>query len=742
MKTTSPNTPVKTKPARATTTLTLATALATLLFLAATGATVPTPAARAQSASWSLKDGYLAFEGKPMFLSGANYIPSREWYMILKNWDPATVEADMKAMHDIGVRIVRFPPLWPILQDDDGKIIEKNLDHLDQLLRIAHRNGIQVQVEFFTGGVDGATMLPKWAEGNIFTDPKIIAREKELVTAIVTRLKDNPGLFSYDFGNEINILQARLERGLKVKPTPAQMRDWMLAITAAAKAADPRALVAPGLAAVRSRDGLYNIWDIADATDYTSIHSWAYFDQTIKSDPWIGQRTLYNMNYGIAYNAMAGKPVMVQETGFAEWWIGSKRTVSQALRISLVSSWAQGACSFLWWGSHDTRLDYIIPHDKNATYSEPNVRDTGIMNNLEYSEGLIDSDNHPKIYGLEFKRWSAIIDNLGAGWKETLPIVYVLQPDDKTRGFPDKTQRTAFTLAKQTHMDVKLWPEWKPIPPDAAALVIAGFALTEKGKTHVARFLNAGGTVLQTWANDFAPKVVVTDEQNTTTSPEFLVAFPRDSVPMRNTLPFFDGEYLRVNARNLKLRNITSVSGPETRVLLRQTQDKEQTVDIDITTGPAPDAKAVVPRARGKTKAKGAGAGEGAAPAPKNRPVFTETVIGKGKYYYFAGNLEEALAATYNPWASDDSDKIYGALRPPAAPLDIDCKYVEFYAKERGAEKLLVLLNRSNTSRRAVVYSVQKITLRNHETGAPLGAGKEIGIDLNPGEVLMADVTK
>jgi len=707
---------MKTKPMRPHNNNTTTLHSLIVLLIALLGATT-VPAQQPQSPStspWTLANGYFAHEGKPLFLSGANYIPSRDWYMDLaeKNWDPARVDADFKAMSDIGVRLLRYPPLWTLVQDDDGKIDTKALDRLDQLLTIAHRHGMTVQVEFFTGGVDGITLVPKWAtEGDMFSDPKIIAREKELVTAIANRVKNNPGLFGYDFGNETNLLYRRLAKGLNFTTTRQQMRDWMAAMTATAKAADPAHLIAPGLAAERSHSALFNIWDLADTTDYSSIHSYAYFDRAITTDPWIGQRTLYDVSYGIAYSAMAGKPVLVQEIGFAEWWIGNEEDVAKALRITLVGSWGQEALGYLWWGSHNNPLDLRLPVEKNATYSQEQVlKSGGIMNQLEYSEGLLDGDNRPKTYGLEFKRYADLLAKLGVNWKELLPTVYILQPDDPKRGFPDFVQRTAFTLAKQTHMNVKLWPEWKPIPPDATAVAIAGFALTEKGKTHVAEFLRNGGAVLQTWANDFAKNVTVTPEADAAPlpAPTLQVSLPEASErPMRNTLTrLFDGERLRVNAPALKVKPITTVTGPETRVIL--------------TTIPE------------KTKAQ--------AGKTKSRPILTETQIGKGKYYYFAGNLEEALAYAYNPWADDDSDKIYSVLRP-AGQLYIDSKYVELFVKQRGDEKLLVLLNRSDVYQHTVIHSRQAITLQNYETRAPLGAGKELGISLMPGEVLIATMT-
>jgi len=690
--------------------MTRITHIAALLLALLLGAFTATATARAQQ-TWTMTDtGYPAFNGKAQFLSGANYIPSRDWYLILKNWTPQTVktvEADMQAMRDISVKIIRFPIIWTLIQDDDGKIDTQVLDHLDELLTIAHRNGIHVQVEYFTGGVDGATLLPKWAEGDIFSDPKILQREKELVTAVATKLKNNPGLFGYDFGNEINFLHRRLERGLNIKTSPRQMRDWMALIAKTSKDADPARMIAPGYTAERSKDALFNIWDVAATTDFASVHAYPYFDATIKTDPWLGQRTLYDLGYNIAFADMAGKPVMVQENGFSEWWVGSEIAVAKALRLSMAGAWAQGAIGFLWWGSHNNPLDFRIPIAHNATYSEPQVLEGGVMNELEYSEGLLDSENQPKFYGLEFKRWSDLLAKLGVDWKETLPIVYILQSDDTGKPFPDKKQLAAFTLAKQAHMNVKMWPDWKPIPADAAAVVIANYALNEEAKAHVAQYLNDGGTVYQSWFNDFAKDVAVADTAAPLPRPTFEVTFPKTGVPMRNTLPFFDGERLRVNVNELKIRNITSKPGPETRVLLSTMANKSRTQ----------------------------------AQSTKSQPVYTETKVGKGKYYYLAANLEEALGATYNPWTEDNSDKIYGALRPAFFPVDIDSKFVELYIKERGGEnneKLLVLLNRSDVYQHVMVYSRQPAALQNYETGASLGSGREIEVGLKPGEVLIA----
>ncbi len=301
-----------------------------------------------------IRGQHVTSNDKTIFLSGANYIPSTNWYFTLENWNPESVERDMAALHKLGITSIRFPPLWVLLQPEIDTVNQAELTHLNQFLTIAHRNGIGVQVEFLTGGICGAVFLPKWADGDIFNDPKIIEGERRLVYEIAHSVKDNPGLLGYDFGNEVDYLR----RMMHLNPTQEQIRQWMATIYQAAHNADPRHPVTTGLGTIHGNGEPFNIWDSAEASDYMTLHSYAFFDGTIKHDPWIGQRTLYDMNYGIAYAAMTGKPVLVQENGFSEGWIGSKDEIAKCLRLSLMSAWAQGATGYFWWGSHDNDTNY------------------------------------------------------------------------------------------------------------------------------------------------------------------------------------------------------------------------------------------------------------------------------------------------------------------------------------------------------------------------------------------------
>lgn len=632
---------------------------------------------------------YLTVDGKPVFLTGANYIPSTGWLPILENWNPQAIDRDMAALHKLGVVSVRFPPLWPLLEPEYGKVSSQELDRVNALVTIAHRNGISVTVGPLTGWMSGATFIPPWADGNIFTDEKIVKGEQMLEAAVARRLKNNPGLLGYDFGNEISAMAGMMH----LRPTPDQTEQWMAAIYQAFHDADASHPVTNGLGGF---GGSFDITAVGQHSDYMSVHYYPYFTSTLHQDPWIGQRTTYGVDYLVAYAAMTGKPVLVQEIGCSENWVPVSE-IGQFMRLTLMSAWAQGAAGYFWWGSHNIDQNYHPPAKlMDLRYSMDSFK-AGRFAGLEYSMGLLDTNNQPKPYALEYARWNAVIAHLGLGWKSDLPVAYLVFPEHVEGGATRTTEMTAFTLAKQAHMDVRMLAEGKPVPEDAAAVVIPGFSLSEKGKAAVKAYLGRGGTVLQSVANDFSDAIGVQGEGTETPSP---VLTGGQAAGL-----FSIAEHVRVHA-DVKLLNAVPAEGAKVEVLLG-----------------IPEQTAGANRRHEDEQLRG---------------VLFRTSVGKGTYYYLAANLEEALSRTYNPWSEDDANLIYSVLRAHG-DLDIDSKYVELAVKSRGSQRLYLLLNHSNRPQDVVLRSAHDLRLANSITHAALGAGREISIHLMPGEVLAAE---
>jgi hypothetical protein len=386
---------------------------------------------------------------------------------------------------------------------------------------------------------------------------------------------------------------------------------------------------------------------------------------------------------------MTGKPVLVQEIGCSEAWV-PKEDIAKFLRLTLMSAWAQGAAGYLWWGSHNIDTNYRVPTSDIAFKYSKRSFGEGIFDSLEYSMGLLDTHNQPKPYALEYQRWTAIIDKLGLGWETDQPVCYLIHPEHSGRWSINMSQMTAFALAKQIHMHVRMWPEGKPVPSDAAAVVIANFKLSGKGKAAIAPYLEKGGVVYQSYESDFPEALTVKDSDATLSSFSFIASQAAGQ--------FSVGEHVRVGTQ-LKLRDVSPALNQETQVLLEL---PKRGVDDET------------------------------------RPVFVKTSVGKGTYYYLAVNLEDALSKTYDPWEEDDSNLIYSVLRPES-PVDIDSKYVELVVKTRGTERLFLLLNHSNRFQEVVLRSARNIQIQDYTTQGLLGAGKEIPLRLMPGQVLVTE---
>lgn len=106
---------------------------------------------------WKVERDQLLRDGKPSFLSGVNYLPSKNWLTILRNWDGNVVERDMQVLQSIGVHGIRFFPLWSMVQPQPDKLDPVILANLEKLLEIAGRHQIQFQITPLTAICLGQT---------------------------------------------------------------------------------------------------------------------------------------------------------------------------------------------------------------------------------------------------------------------------------------------------------------------------------------------------------------------------------------------------------------------------------------------------------------------------------------------------------------------------------------------------------------------------------------------------------
>ena len=652
----------------------------------------------AQSA-WAVQGPHLTLDGRPTFLSGVNYVPSKGWLTHLRLWDREAVDRDFEALQRIGVRAIRYLPLWHHLQPDPERADPEALARLDQVVNLAEKHGLFVQLGILNSWMSGGTFLPPWANGNIFTEPAIVAGGLALARQLAARYSDRRIVQGFDLGNELNVLESQM----KLKLSPRDIERWQDRIVTEVRRNAPGSLIVNGVGT--GYTGAFNVESVAGSTDYMAAHSYPYFHGTSRLDPWLGQRTTYSTNYIITWAEMAGKPVLMQELGASEQWV-QPATIPKYLRLTLLSNWLEGAAGYLWWCSHDLPAGFTVGNEGLfKEYSTPRVRRENKFSALNYDMGLLGNDNRPKPAARAFQSAVNLVDRLGVDWEDRLPACYILVPDGSEYE-PTMVQLiTPFALAKQAHMDVKFVREGRPVPTDASALVVPGFALSPSGREHVAEYLRNGGTVYQSFFKDFGDDINLRSGESEVASPVFVATMRAGTIEV--------GQQFRT-AGTLRMREAVSADSAETILAIPKL---------------SPD-----PAVRQEADTDWFGESE-------MQGVLFRTHHGTGVYYYLAANLEEALARTYDPWERDSSNLIYSVLRPDYE-IDVDSKYVELYHKVRGKQELVAVLNHSPRFVDALLRLNWPARLVDATDGRTVGGNGEVAIRLGPASVRLMFVER
>ncbi len=639
--------------------------------------------------AWGVQGGFLTLDGEPKFLSGVNYVPSKGWLTHLDLWDPSAVDQDLAALKQAGVQVIRYLPLWHQLQPDPRGADALALQRVDRVIDMAEKHGIHVQLGIINSWMSGGTFLPPWANGNLFTDPEIVAGQLALARDLASRYSDRRIVQGFDLGNELNVLENQMRLDLE----PADTDRWQRGIVAEVRRNAPGALIVNGVGTGYSR--VFNIDSIASSTDYMAAHSYPYFHGTSRLDPWLGQRTTYSTNYIITWAEMTGKPVLMQELGASAQWV-RPATIPKYLELTFLSNWLEGAAGYLWWCSHDLPAGFTVADEGLfKEYSTPRVRLENRFSALNYDMGLLGNDNRPKPAARAFKAAAGLVDRLGVDWQDRLPVCYILVPADYEYEATMIDLITPFVLAKQAHMDVKLVREGLPVPGDAAAVVVSGFSLSDRGRRQVANYLAAGGTVLQSFFKDFGAGLQLGSERVLADLPQLRVVTRAGAMEVGQRLDL---------ATPIRFREVVASGGVETILSVAKAQKD--------------------PTSREEADTDWFGEEEG-------RGVLFRAEHDGGTYYYLAANIEEELKNTYDPWEEDDSAAVYSVLRP-SHPVDVDSKYVELFHKARGGEELVAVLNHSPRFVDAILQVGPGVRAVDVTDGSVLDRNGEVILRLEP----------
>jgi len=247
------------------------------------------------------------------------------------NFDAGEVREEFSVIKEIGMNVVRLFLLWDDFQPVPTSVAKDKLEHLVTVADIAAENELGIDMTFFTGHMSGPNWCPRWLLGgelppavhshwlrdvvsdgkptdkgyrNMFHDEMALDAERLLLKTVVGTLKDHPGIWMWNLGNEPDLF---------AWPNSSEEgAAWVKEMVELIKGIDPEHPITIGL----HGDGLHRdnglrIDKVYANTDVAVMHSYPMYT------PWARQPLDPDfVPFTCAMTAaLCGKPVLMEEFG-------------------------------------------------------------------------------------------------------------------------------------------------------------------------------------------------------------------------------------------------------------------------------------------------------------------------------------------------------------------------------------------------------------------------------------------
>lgn len=265
------------------------------------------------------------------FTLGVNYWPRCKAMYWWSDFDAGEVREEFSIIREIGMNVVRLFLLWDDFQPEPDSVSKEALDNLVKVADISAENNLGLDVTFFTGHMSGPNWSPRWLLGgdlppkahqhwlrdvvsekkktdrgyrNMFHDEIALNAERLLLQTVVSALKNHPGIWMWNLGNEPDLFAWPL--------TSEDGATWIKEMVELIKSIDPNHPVTIGL----HGDGLHRdnglrIDKVYAHTDVAVMHSYPMYTTWARKplDPDFVPFTC------ALTAALAGKPVLMEEFG-------------------------------------------------------------------------------------------------------------------------------------------------------------------------------------------------------------------------------------------------------------------------------------------------------------------------------------------------------------------------------------------------------------------------------------------
>jgi endo-1,4-beta-mannosidase len=265
------------------------------------------------------------------FIIGVNYWPRKKAMDWWSNFDEGEVHEEFAIIKEIGMDVVRLFLLWDDFQPVPTIVSIDKLANLVKVTDIAAETCLRIDMTFFTGHMSGTNWSPRWLLGgelppaahsqwlrdvvsegkktdfgyrNMFHDEMAVNASKLLLKTVVGELKDHPGIWMWNLGNEPDLFAW--------PNTSDEGAEWVKEMVELVKSVDPNHPVTIGLHGDSlHRDNGLRIDKVYAHTDVAVMHSYPMYTSWSREplDPDFVPFTC------AVTAALSGKPVLMEEFG-------------------------------------------------------------------------------------------------------------------------------------------------------------------------------------------------------------------------------------------------------------------------------------------------------------------------------------------------------------------------------------------------------------------------------------------
>lgn len=318
-----------------------------------------------------------------MIRFGVNYVPRKNWFFSWDHPDLKETEEDFFVIQSMGFDHIRLHLRWDKFQYSDHAVDQESIGILKQMLDLAKKAKLDVQVTVFNGWMSGLWFLPAFLRGrHIITDRSVAEAQSYFLEELAKEIADHPKLLGLDLGNEINVFDF-----LQQPFSPEAGNIWLKEKLRECEVRFPGKFHVVGVD--------HNPWFgrqafsrevLANTGSATSLHTWVGFTGALQKFGNLSRETLslaeYNIEFANAYAKERNRPVWIQEFGAPVSWYSTLNEAARYARETVLSAMrSENLWGFTWWCSHDI--------DRSLDTFDP----------LEYDLGLIGRDNKIKPLG-------------------------------------------------------------------------------------------------------------------------------------------------------------------------------------------------------------------------------------------------------------------------------------------------------------------------------------------------------